>query len=76
MNYRQFLESVHRRQLREGVDGLRLVGEGLVVPHPMPETSEQWERSFYARHSPVYSSTEAAHDGVRPDPEEGQWTTS
>jgi hypothetical protein len=76
MKYRDFLEKVRLRQLREGVDGLRIVGEGLAVPHPKPKTSEQWERSFYARHSRVYSSTEAAHEGVRHDPEEGQWTTS
>lgn len=32
MQYQNFLQEVRTEQLREGRDGVRLVGEGLLVP--------------------------------------------
>jgi hypothetical protein len=46
MNYRHFLEEAAMVQLREGRDGLRLVGVGLVVPYAPGSNSHDWEAVF------------------------------
>ena len=43
MKYREFLKKVMIAQLREGRDGLRVVGDGLIVPHPEWSSAEEWE---------------------------------
>jgi hypothetical protein len=42
-SYRSFLQEARTAQLREGRDGVRLVGEGLLVPHL---TAFDWEAVF------------------------------
>ena len=43
MTYRSFLQEVATAQLREGRDGLRLVGLGLLVPDVQWSSNEEWE---------------------------------
>ena len=46
MQYQSFLQEVRTVQLREGRDGVRLVGEGLLVLHPTWADSSEWEAAF------------------------------
>jgi hypothetical protein len=46
MQYQSFLQEVQTAQLHEGRDGVRLVGEGLLVPHPAWADSREWEKAF------------------------------
>ena len=46
MEYQSFLQEVRTEQLREGRDGARLVGEGLLVPHLAWTDSQEWEAAF------------------------------
>ena len=42
-DYRDFLQSIFNEQMREGKDGWKLIGQGLLVPHPFPADSFEWE---------------------------------
>jgi len=44
-SYRRFLARIELEKLREGCNGLRLVGNGLIVPHPEFTDSRQWEEA-------------------------------
>ena len=61
--YRNFLAEVELIQLRDGRDGLRVVGPGhrgddnalhigLVVPHVTWTSAEEWWRAFGGEHLP------------------------
>ena len=45
-SYQSFLQEARTAQLHEGRDGVRLVGEGLLVPHPTWADSSEWEAVF------------------------------
>lgn len=46
MKYRNFLQEVSTVQLRQGRNGVRLVGLGLLVPHVQWSSAEEWEQAF------------------------------
>lgn len=46
MKYRNFLQEVSTVQLRQGRNGVRLVGLALLVPHVQWNSAEEWEQAF------------------------------
>ena len=66
MNYREFLDELQAETLRSGDGDWRLVGNGLLVPHPSPESSEQWERDVSGLHYESYSFESPLHEGLQP----------
>ncbi len=48
--YRQFLARIEMAKLRKGSGQWRLVGNGLVVPHPTITDSREWEKERGSSH--------------------------